>query len=201
MSPSHPEIKNDLHRLLYTLMTGSREDFKKAKKKIESVWNRETKTFQANAHVALEFLPKFDQIENIANQEAFASDLKLFFLALADDYFDTLKDFTLKVIQHENGHVREAIRHTAEWLYCSLTSRISPFMYPEGKKLTDKQKTEQANAREQYENYVKDVEALIDKYDTGHENVEFIEEMKPSINKNLQQLWSRLTDSNAYRKL
>lgn len=195
MSQPHPEMKNDLHRLLSTLMTGSREEFKKAKKEIGSLWHRETKAFQANAHVALEFLPKFDQIENITNKEAFASGLKLFFLALGDDHFETLKDFTLKVIQHENGHVLEAIRNTADWLYCSLTSRMNPFMYPEGKKLTDKQKTEQ------YEKYVKDIETLIDKYDMRGENVEFIEEMKPSINKSLQQLWSRLTESHAYRKL
>ena len=198
---SQQETKNELRRLLSILTTGSRDEFKKAKKEIESLWHRETKAFQATAHVALEFLPKFNQIENIANKEAFASGLKLFFLALADDHFEILKDFTLKIIQHENGHVREAIRNTAEWLYCSLTSRMNPFMYPEGKKLTDKQKTEQVKARGQYENYVKDIEMLIDKYDARDENVEFIEEMKPSVNKSLQQLWSRLTEGRSYQKL
>src|SRR3990167_4065255 len=103
-----PEMENELRKLLSVLMTGSREEFKKAKKEIESLWHRETKAFQANAHVALEFLPQFDQIEHIANQKAFASGLNLFFLALGDDHFETLKDFTLKIIQHENGHVREA---------------------------------------------------------------------------------------------
>lgn len=208
MSKSHnanpvqnPEMQDELRRLLHVLTTGSRDEFKRAKKEIESLWHHETKAFQATARVAFEFLPQFDQIESIANKEAFASGLKLFFLALADDYFETLKDFTLKVIQHENGHVREAIRNTAEWLYCSLTSRISPFMYPEGKKLTDKQKNEQAKAREQYENYVKDIEILIDKYDAMDENVEFIEEMKPSVSKSLQQLWSRLTEGRSYQKL
>ncbi|MEK9132260.1 MAG: hypothetical protein AAB606_00935, partial [Patescibacteria group bacterium] len=168
------EMKNELRRLLFILMIGSREEFKKAKKEIRTLWNRETKVFKSSADVALEFLPKFDQIENIANKEAFMSGLSLFFLVLADDHFGTLKDFTLKVIQHENGHVREAIRHTAEWLYVSLTSRMDPFMYPKGKELTDEQKSEQIKAREQYENYVKNVEALIDTYDTGDENAEYI---------------------------
>lgn len=194
-------MQNELRRLLSVLMTGSREEFKKAKKEIRTLWNRETKTFKSSAEVALGFLPKFDQIENIVNKEAFASGLNLFFLVLADDHFETLKNFTLKVIQHENGHVREAIRNTAEWLYCSLTSRMDPFMYPKGKELTDKQKNEQIKARKQYENYVKDVEALIDTYDTGNENAEYIDEMKPSINKSLQQLLYRLTESRAYQKL
>ena len=195
------EMQNELRRLLFVLMTGTREECREAKKEIRTLWNRETKVFQSSAEVALKFLPKFDQIENIVNKEAFASGLNLFFLALGDDHFEILKDFTLKVIQHENGHVREAIRNTAEWLYVSLTSRMDPFMYPKGKELTDKQKEEQTKAREQYENYVKNIEALIDTYDTGDENAEYIDEMKPSINKSLQQLWCRLTQSHAYQKL
>ncbi|MBI2463582.1 hypothetical protein HYV57_01350 [Candidatus Peregrinibacteria bacterium] len=196
-----PEMQNELRRLLSILMTGSREECKKAKREIESLWHRETKAFQVSADVALEFLPKFDQIENIANKEAFASGLKLFFLALGDDHFEILKNFTLKVIQHQNGHVREAIRHTAEWLYVSLTSRMDPFVYPKGKKLTDKQKNEQVKAREQYENYLKNLEVFIAIYDKGDENAEYINEMKPSINKSLQQLWSRLTEGRSYQKL
>lgn len=198
---SQKEMQNELRGLLSVLMTGSRDEFKKAKKEIQTLWHHETKVFHSSAEVALEFLPKFDQIENIVNKEAFASGLNIFFLSLADNHFEKLKDFTLKVIQHQNGHLREAIRNTAEWLYCSLTSRMDPFMYPKGKKLTDKQKNEQIQAREQYEKYVRDVEALIDKYDSGDENAEYIDEMKPSINKSLQQLWYRLTESHAYQKL
>lgn len=198
---SQPKTQNELRRLLSILMTGSRNDFKKAKKEIQTLWNHKTKNFKSNAEVALEFLPKFDQIKNIVNKAAFTSGLNLFFLVLADDHFETLKGFTLKVIQNQNGHVREAIRNTAEWLYCSLTSRMDPFIYPKGKKLTDKQKNEQVKAREQYENYVKDVEALIDKYDTENENAKYINEMKPSVNKSLQQLLYRLTGNHAYQKL
>ena len=118
-----------MRRLLSVLMTGPREECKKAKKEIEKMWHKETKAFKAGAHVAFEFLPKFDQIENVVNKAAFASGLNLFFLVLSDDHFETLKDFTLKVIQHQNGHVREAIRNTAEWLYVSLTSRMDHFWY------------------------------------------------------------------------
>lgn len=195
------EMENKLRRLLLILINGTREEFKKAKKEIETLWHHETETFKSGAHIALEFLPKFNQIENIANKEAFASGLSFFFLTLADDHFETLKDFTLDVIQHPDGHVREAIRKTADWLFCSLTSRADPFVYPESKELTDKQRAEQIKGREEYLNYVKEIEALIDKYENEDEDVEYINEMKPSINKSLQQLWNRLTECRVHQKI
>ena len=78
---------------------------------------------------------------------------------------------------------------------------MDPFMYSKGKKLTDKQRDEQIKAHKQYEHYIKDIEALIDQYDTGDENAEYVDEMKPSVNKSLQQLWGRLTESHSYQKL
>jgi len=193
------ELENELRRLLSVLMTGTREEFKKAKKEIESFWRRETEAFKLSAPMVFEFLPKFDQIENVANKEAFASGLSFFFLTLSDDHFETLKNFTLKVIQHPNGHLREAIRNTADWLCGSLANRVDPFVYPKGKELTNEQKDEQIKACEQYVNFVKETETLIDKYDTEDEDVEYVDEMKPSINKSLQQLWNRLTESRAYQ--
>lgn len=181
-------------------MNGAREEYKKAKKDIEKLWNHRTETFKSNAKIVFEFLPTFDQIEKVANKEAFASGLSLFFLALADDYFEKLKDFTLKVIQHPDGHVREAVRKTADWLFCSLTSRADPFVHSKSKNLSEAQKFEQIKARKQYLGYVKEIETLIEKYDTKEDEAEYVNEMKPSINKSLQQLWGRLTESRAYRK-
>ncbi|MBU0706250.1 hypothetical protein KJ657_04790 [Patescibacteria group bacterium] len=201
MSRQNQKIEKELRRLLSVLMAGSREEFKKAKKGIETLWHRETEAFKAGAHVALEFLQKFDRIGPVVNKAALVSGLSLFFLVLADDHFEILKNFTLKVIRHPNGHVREAMRKTAEWLYVSLTARMDPFMYPKGKKLTDKQRDEQIKAHKQYEHYVRDIKALIDQYDTGDENTEYVDEMKPSVNKSLQQLWGRLTESRSYQKL
>ena len=190
-----------LRQLLIILTTGSRAEFKLAKKEISALWHHDTKGFQTSATVALEFLPKFDQIKNDLNKEAFVASLNFFFLALDDDHFEILKDFTLRVIQHPNGHIREAIRHTSSWLFCSLTSRIHPFVYPPSQELTPKQKTEQSKACEQYLNYVKEIEALIDKYSPEDEKVKYIEEMKPSVNKSLQQLWSELIDSRVYQEI
>ncbi|MFA5000697.1 MAG: hypothetical protein WC531_00505 [Candidatus Paceibacterota bacterium] len=194
-------MNKKLQRLLTILMTGSRAEFKLAKKEISVLWHRDTEGFKTGALVALEFLPKFDQIKTDLNKEAFVAGLSFFFLALDNDHFDTLKNFTLRVIQHPNGHIREAIRHTSSWLFCSLTSRACPFVYPPGQELTTKQKTEQTKAHEQYLNYVKEIEALIDRYSLDDERVKYIEDMKPSINKSLQQLWSELADSRACQEI
>lgn len=191
----------ELHRLLSILTTGSREEVRNAKKTIEKLWHRDNKQFRKRAPVTFEYIAKFDQIEKAENQAAFASGLSLFYLALSDEYFNTLKDFTLKALQHPHGHVREAIRKTADWLFMSLTSRARPFVYPKGKELNQKQKIMQQEARQQYISLVSELEFLIDKYDHETENVQYVDEMKPSINKSLQLFWSRLTESLIYREL
>jgi len=183
------------------LMTGTRQEFKEAKIKIEKLWKSETDIFKVCAPIALEYLAKFDTIKKPENQAAFASGLALFYLTLSDRHFDELKNFALKVLQNPNGQVREAIRKTSDWLYVSLSDRVDPFVYPEGKELTEEQKREQVVARKQYTDLVKEIELLIDKYDNENEHTKYINEMKPSTNKSLQLLWSRLTDNRVYQKI
>lgn len=195
------EIEKEFRRLLSLLTTGNREEIRNAKKEVDKLWHKDHKAFTKAAPLVFEYLPRFDQIRKIENQAAFASGLNLFFLVLGDEYFDTLTNFTLKVIQHTNGTVREAIRKTADWLCISLSDRVHPFVYPKGKKLTEEQKVAQIQAKIQYIKLVKDVEILIDRYDEGNERVQYIDEMKPSIYKSLQLFWSRLTESRLFQKI
>lgn len=195
------ETERELRKMLDILTTGNPEQVRSAKKDIEKLCNKEGKTFHRSTYIVFEYLPKFYQIEKVENQAAFASGLSLFFLSLGDEYFDRLADFTLKLLQHPNGTVREAIRKSADWLYISLTSRTHPFVYPAGKKLTEVQKSMQKEAEHQYLNLVNKVELLIDQYDNGTERVQYIQDMKPSINKSLQLFWSRLTESRSYQRI
>lgn len=180
---------------------GDRGEAKKAKKQIEKLWHKASKPFQKTGGIVLKIIDDFDRIADAKNKAAVISGLSLFYLALADEYFNVLKNFIVKNLQHPDGRVREAARKTGDWLYVSLTSRAEPFVYPKGKPLTKKQKSEQIIARKQYLDFVAELEALIDRYDDGDENLEYIDEMKPSVNKSLQLLWSRLTDSPTYRKI
>lgn len=195
------ETERKLRKSLDALITGNPEQVRDAKREIEKLCNQERKTFHKSTNLVFEYLPKFDQIEKVENQAAFASGLSLFFLSLGDEYFNELTDFTLKVLQHPNGTVREAIRKTADWLYMSLTSRAHPFVYPRGKKLTEEQKRMQKEAESQYINLVHKVELLIDQYNDETEGVQYIQDMRPSINKSLQLYWSRLTESRSYQRI
>ena len=194
-------MEKEFRRLLSILIEDTPEEIRSAKKEIEKLWHKNTKVFQKSAPLVFKYLPKFDQIKKVENQTALASGLSLFFLALGDEYFDKLVDFTLKVLQHPNGSVREAIRHSADWLFVSLTARAEPFVFPKGKKLTKEQKAIQSEAQLQYINLVREVEILIDKYDEGTGKVRYIDEMKPSVNKSLQLFWSRLTECPVYRRI
>ncbi|TSC91013.1 MAG: Uncharacterized protein G01um10142_123 [Parcubacteria group bacterium Gr01-1014_2] len=78
---------------------------------------------------------------------------------------------------------------------------LIPFIFPEGKPLTKEQKEEQIIAKEQYLDFVAEIEKLLQQYDNGEDDVEYIDEMKPSISKSLQFLWSRFTDSSVYQKI
>lgn len=178
------EMEKEIRSLLSVLTTGNREQVRNAKKELEKLLHKDRESFKDIYPIVFEYLLEFDQIKKVENQAAFASGLSLFFLMLGDEHFDTLANFTLKVIQHPNGSVREAIRHSADWLYVSLTARA-----------------EQRQAQIQYIKFVHEIELLIDKYDEGNKEDRYIDEMKPSINKSLQLLWSRLTDSRAYRRI
>lgn len=190
-----------LKELLDILITGNPEQIRKAKKDINALCDKERKKFHTCSPVVLEYLPKFEQIKKVENQAAFASGISVFFFSLADKYFDELADFTLQVLQHQNGTVREAIRKTADWLYVSLSSRIHPFIHPQGKKLTEVQKSIQKKAEFQYLNFVHKIELLINQYNNESEDVQYIQELKPSVNKSLQLFWSRLTESRKYQKI
>lgn len=111
-----------------------------------------------------------------------------------------LTKFSIKNLQHPDGRVREAARKTGEWLFISLSSRAEPFVYPKDKPLSEEQKAGQVVARKQYIDFASEIESLIDQsYDTD-EDVEYIDEMKPSVHKSLQLFWDRLTESPAYRR-
>lgn len=195
-------MKKELDHIFSILKNGNAEEVKTAKKRIDNLWHNDRKNFDKNAHLALEQMKEFESIQNPKNQEAFVSGLSMFFLVLSDNHFKELKNFVLKVICHPNGHVREQMRKTADWFFMSLSSRIHPFVYPRGRKLTQKLIDEQKQAKNEFAEYLNELEQLMDKYDDGsHNRVKYISSLKPSIYKSLQLLWSDLTQAGLEKYL
>ena len=191
---STKEVDKELRRLLTKLFNGTREECRAAKKEINRLYHADSEGLKKAAPLVFKYMEQFDGIEGSRNQEAFISGLSIFFLVLADDHFERLADFTLRLIQHSNGHVREAVRKTADWLYVSLTGRMRPFRLKKNGLSPDNRESQEI-ARRQFWNYLEGIEALLARYagQKDTERTEYIEEMKPSVYKSLQQLWHRVS--------
>lgn len=177
-------MRNELKKALDILVSGTKQEFKEAKKKIEHLFRiSKDGEFQRKAVVVFEYLDKFDDIINVKNQEAFVSGMSMFYLVLSDGYFEKLSDFTLKVIQNSDGHVRESVRKSSDWLAISLSSRF------------DDLKIEiQNQSRSEFYEYLTKIENLMYKYEKlDRKNYKYIEDMKPSVAKSLQFLWCRVS--------
>lgn len=194
------EMENKLRGLIEVLMTGSQSEYRQAKKEIDSLWNRDSAVFKRAAPVIFEYLPRFEKIETNENKKAFISGIDLFYLALGEKHFEALKDFTLKTIQEPHGHVREAARHTAEWLYGSLIDMAVPFRYSKCPLSADQQAGVNASC-EKYIKYVEELRALAFKYRHQDDDAKYIYEAKPSVYKSVQQLLSRAVESTFYAEI
>jgi len=195
-------MQKEFERIFAILKNGTDEEVKTAKKKLHVLWHTDSRNFQKNAQMALRQLKDFDSIHSPKNQAAFVSGLSLFFLVLSDSHFGELKNFVLKVICHPNGHVREQMRKTADWLLMSLSSRINPFVYPKGKKITQKQIAEEEKAKQEFTEYLCDLELLMEEYDdVSYDRVEYLDQLKPSVYKSVQLLWNDLTRGSTYKNL
>ncbi|MCX6716925.1 MAG: hypothetical protein NTV72_03300 [Candidatus Taylorbacteria bacterium] len=195
-------IMNTFDNLFRILSTGTPAEIKEAKKLIGKKWKTDHKEFGNAFELINKVIETFDLIKSPVNKSAVITGMTMFYLSLADKHFDALKSFIVKNLQNPDGRVRESARKTGNWLYISLTERTDPFIYPKGKELTEKQIVERRIARQQYINFVKELEILIDKYDDDAEaDLEYIDEMKPSVYKSIQQMWVSLTSSRAYREI
>lgn len=177
-------MRNELKKELEVLVSGSQQEFKEAKKKIEHLFRiSKNGEFQREAIIVFEYINKFSEIKNVKNQKAFISGMSLFYLALADEHFEKLSDFTLKVIQDSNGHVREAIKKSSDWLMISLSARFDDPKYEI-----------QNQSRSESYGYLTKIENLMHKYEGfNQKSPKYIEDMEPSVAKTLQFLWCRVS--------
>ncbi|MEK7171051.1 MAG: hypothetical protein AAB774_01970 [Patescibacteria group bacterium] len=198
---NYTNIKKLFGPIFEMMATGSRVEVKEAKKEIEKLWRKEHHKFRNSGRFVLEVIDNFDSITDPVHKADIIAGLSIFYLALADDYFEELKAFIKKNLQHPDGRVREAARKTGDWLYISLSSRMDEFSYLRSKSPSQKRKETKAIAIKQYRDFVAELEVLIDLYDDGSNKAEYIDDMKPSVIKSLQMVWSRLTEVPAYRRI
>jgi len=184
------------------LSGGSVAEIREAKKTIAKLWRADCKCFSNSWEFIEKVMRDFDQIEGPTHKAAVISGMSYFYLHLSDEHFKDLKDFTLKNLQHPDGRVREAVRKSADWLNISLCHRADPFVYPSGKKLTEREEREQEIAEKQWIDLAFEVVDLIGRYeDDENEKYVYVDEMKPSVEKSLQMFYRRLVDTPLFSEV
>lgn len=170
------------------LKTGSVTDINDAKKDIEKIWKNDIKLFRKSFHFVQEIISDFDNITNPINKVAVISGLKMFYLALADDHFIELKNFILKNLQDKDGRIREVARKIGDWLYISLCDRVDPYPRKHKKDILDQVKRD---AVKQYNELMVEIDDLLRVHNIDDDH-EYIEDMKPSVQKSLEMFRARL---------
>lgn len=195
--------ESTIKELFEVLAKGEPKQFKEAKRLIEKKWrtNKGPDIFRKEWSLMEKYIKEFDSLPTDQNKSAVISGMSLFYFVFADDHFEILKDFAIKNLTSQNGQIREAMRHTADWLYGSLSSRIHTMTFLDDKPLIPEEIEEQKVATKQFFSLVKEVENLMEQYDDEKDGSEYIDQMKPSVNKTLQMFWSRFVNNRVYRSI
>lgn len=168
-----------LERTFHIYETGKPVEIRRARREFEDEWRIDPELCATHRELIFTKLQGFDAIADSAHQAALIAGLDLCFFSLADDHFETLRDFILKAIQHPDVRVRDAAFRTGEWLDHSLRRRA---------------KAKDPRAVEEYKEYVSAIELLMDYFDDGSDDdAQYIDEMKPSPRKSSEMLLDRVT--------
>lgn len=184
-----PENKNKIFEDLFAILAnGSRDEIKEAKKQIEKLWHMNSKLFKGADDFILETIENFDRVKDGEHKAAVLSGMNLFFLALMDKRFNELSQFILKNMEHNDGRVREAARHTASWIYHKHPPRHSLSIFDGKRKISDKQKLKIDQDTKIFEEFIDAIESLIKKHEPVDKPL-YISDSPPSIYKSLVFLW------------
>jgi hypothetical protein len=193
-------VENQLIDIFNIIKTGGPAEIKEANNRLDKMVSkecRESSFFKKATPIILSEIKNFDLVKNPKNQITLVYAINHFVYKLAYTDFNTIKDFAFKIIQNPNGHVRNAGERTFDELNYYLDTILDHHPFFKGKKPNDEEVKE---VEGEYLQIVQKFEDLISKYDTD-EDVDYIEEMKPSVAKNLNNAWRWYTANSMYRKI
>ena len=171
----------DFKILAEKLIKGTSAEIKTAKKEIKRIADENPNWCKSHKNDYFDIVDNFDQIKDAKHQAAFIDGTSVFFWHLRHENFNELKNFTLRALQSPHGNVRESIRKAADWLHILILGH----------------RPESDEEIWQYIQYVRDLEALIEKYPADSRS-KYIDKMPPSINKTVQMVWARIASYPAY---
>ncbi len=197
-------MQNPLKNLIEIIKTGSPEEVKVARKKVEKFWHEvyipKREEGRKAFSIFLDEIKKFDQIGDINHQAYFIYTLKRPFWSIGEEHFEEWADFILKYIQHPSGKIRQAIVKVANYLIMDIVVdlKVSP-----SEKLSQESRQRIQKNRERFGSFVSRAEELLERYDEPRfHRYKYISNMPVSIYKSLQKLLVEdLLRSEYYEKL
>lgn len=177
-----------LEELFAVLATGRRDEIKAAKKQIEKLWYANGRKFAKAGDMALKILDDVDRIPDAEHKAAVISGMQPMFLTLADKYFDRFAQFVLTYMEHPDGRVREAARHTASWLRFKHSEASMILERGTKGKQSDKRKSDAEEDIRTFEYFIDRIEELMKKHAPADKPM-YVGELAPSVYKSLVLFW------------
>lgn len=173
----NPSQKETLQQLYQQIASGNRAQVKTARKKLEKEWERlrKNKPPSWRKHPFFkEIMEAAKEIGSPSNLRAYLSSLRKFCLLFFKQDPEYFQKFTLRFLQHENGNVREGIRHASYWLKINVT-------------LTGKDGNSQI--RKRHKDFLYQIAELIKQNQLTEKTTKYVENLDPSVYKSLILFW------------
>lgn len=181
------------------LKNGNREDIKLAHKELDKFWHR---TFQEKdlkkeiEKFLLDGIIDFNKIEKALNKEGFVSAMKLPMLSFGRKHYDLCRDFILRILESEDGHLRQQAIFTGEYLHMSFQTYSSLNEKPSKEFLEDNEKREKMLV-----DFIKHLFELSRKYHFQAKRIKYINRLKPCIYKSVQIFLDNFLSSDYTRSI
>ncbi len=169
--------------IIQNLKTGNKEEIRQAQKAIEKIWyqRKNRKEFET---LLLGGIRDFDKIKKLPNKLGFILALKLPLLKLGFKHYELCRDFILKLLEDENGNIRQQAGYTGDYLFMAFRPS---YFETKSKKILEKNK----RLEEKFTLLMKSLFKLAHEYSYQARGRKFINRLSPCVFKSIQLLIGR----------
>ena len=180
------------------LKTGTSQEIQEAKKELEKFWRTHYHSPKRSEieKFLLENIKNFAEIKKMPNKLAMLSALKLPIFSFGIKHYEVCRDFILKFLENENGHLRFQAIFAGEYLYMSMMPLLSSNDKSNQEFIKENKKRESL-----FVDFVITLFKLADKYSYQLGKKKYINRLSPCIYKSVQMLLNRLLASPKNREI
>lgn len=172
-----------IQEITQKLKFGSKTEIKQAQKALEKIWYQKENRKEIRSFL-LEGIRDFAKIKELPNKLGFILALKLPVLKFGFKHYELCRGFILKLLQDENGNVRQQATFTGDYLFMAF---ITLHDDTKSKRLQEKNK----KYEEKFVDFIRSLFGLADKYSHQARGRKYINRLPPCIFKSIQLLIER----------